>query len=70
MKLLHITTLEELREEFENWTGTEREFNNQCLIGILVGHVSKDVFLEYLEITQGDISDSLDETFAEAANAE
>lgn len=56
-----INTLELLLEYAKSFEGSEREFNRSLLVMLKLNTLDQDVFLEYLEITQVDIVDALEE---------
>jgi len=60
-----IKTIEQLAEYVLGIPGNigERAINSQLLDLITQQELSKEVFLEYLEITQGPVGDLLEECF-------
>ncbi|UCG54230.1 MAG: hypothetical protein JSV32_06465 [Dehalococcoidia bacterium] len=59
-----INTIEELHQEYLDFGGTDSEFN-YYLLDLLYNHqMPGDVFIEYLEVTQGDVCECLEEGLA------
>jgi hypothetical protein len=56
-----IASLEGIYNELSNFDGDERDFNKHLLNLTLSRGMKLDLFLEYLEVTQGDIADCLRE---------
>ena len=60
-----IKTIEELKEEFDKYEGSEEGFNLCCINQIIKGELDKFAFIEYLGITQADVGECLEEAFSE-----
>jgi hypothetical protein len=61
MKNTTIKNIYQLRDLLLSFEGDENDFNILLLQMMEKGQLKKGVFLEYLEITQGDIMESLEE---------
>ena len=60
-----MNTVEEIYEACKNWEGDEVSFNRYLLEKIYDGSLTYDAFLEYLEITQADVMECLEESLGE-----
>ena len=56
-----INTIEGLNNFIQAYGGSERDLNRHLLERIKVDKLDLDVFLEYLEITQSDVRECMEE---------